>query len=331
MPQTQTNMALGLLANLDNLENPMYSLRLTLRAALMLCLLALPALAAEQTVAPTPAHNTSSAASNAAPNQATPESIIPRGSILETMNSGGYTYLLLDAGQEKIWVALPETPVSVGQTVACMPGILMQQFSSKTLNRSFERIVFSPGLSDDNPTADKPAAVSPHGGEQKAAKTAPVTSFNEALQAEHASGNKVTPLAAGENGTATESSAGSRGAVVPPSAEVKVAKASGANSYSVGECFAQGKALHDKSIRVQGKVMKISRMIMGKNWLHIQDGSGDPQRNEHDLVVTTNAEAREGAIVTIEGLLHVDRDFGAGYTYKVIVEDAKVEDQSAKP
>ena len=119
-------------------------------------------------------------------------------------------------------------------------------------------------------------------------------------------------------------SAGSAGAMVP-SAEVNVNKATGPNSYSVGECFEQGKELNGKTVRVRGKVMKISRMIMGKNWLHLQDGTGNPLKNQHDLVVTTTEDAAEGTVVTVEGTLSAERDFGAGYKYDVIIENAKVE------
>ena len=70
---------------------------------------------------------------------------------------------------------------------------------------------------------------------------------------------------------------------------------------------------------------EVSRQIMGKNWLHLQDGTGNPMKNQHDLVVTTLEEPKEGEVVTIEGVLAADRDFGAGYKYAVIVEDAKVE------
>ncbi len=64
---------------------------------------------------------------------------------------------------------------------------------------------------------------------------------------------------------------------------------------------------------------------MGKNWLHIQDGTGNPLKNHHDLVVTTMEEPDKGAIVPVEGTLNYERDFGAGYKYDVIVEDAKIE------
>ena len=80
-------------------------------------------------------------------------------------------------------------------------------------------------------------------------------------------------------------------------------------------------------MRVRGKVVKNSRMIMGKNWLHLQDGTGEPDKKQHDLVVTTMADATEGEIVTVEGVVAANRDFGAGYNYQVLIENAKVEKQ----
>ncbi|MDH3360482.1 MAG: DNA-binding protein, partial [Desulfobulbaceae bacterium] len=64
--------------------------------------------------------------------------------------------------------------------------------------------------------------------------------------------------------------------------------------------------------------------IMGKNWIHIQDGTGEPAKNTHDLVVTTMGEPATGDNVTIEGTLSADKDFGSGYHYDAIVEDATV-------
>ena len=71
--------------------------------------------------------------------------------------------------------------------------------------------------------------------------------------------------------------------------------------------------------------MKNSRMIMGKNWVHLQDGTGDAAKQQHDLVVTTKDDPKDGDIVTMEGTVAANKDFGAGYVYKVIIEDAKVE------
>jgi hypothetical protein len=237
-----------------------------------------------------------------------------QGTVMETMNSSGYTYLLLEAPQGKTWVAIPETPIKTGETVTCMPGMTMTNFVSKTLNRTFDTIVFSPGLAKGEaaPTSQPQTPGTP---DKKN------TGFNEALQAEH-SGGPAPKM--GDSG-AMGPSAGSAGAVVPSAATVNVNKASGPNSYSVNECFEQAKDLNTKTVRVRGKIMKISRMIMGKNWLHLQDGTGNPLKNQHDLVVTTQDDPAENTVVTVEGTLSANRDFGAGYKYDVIVEDAKVE------
>ena len=68
------------------------------------------------------------------------------GKVVETMDSAGYTYVSLDNGGKKIWVAIPQSKVKVGQTVTCQPGMEMKNFTSKTLNRTFDSIIFSGGL-----------------------------------------------------------------------------------------------------------------------------------------------------------------------------------------
>ncbi len=68
------------------------------------------------------------------------------GKVTETMNSGGYTYVCIEKGGNKTWVALPNTPVKVGQEIALQPGAEMKNFTSKTLNRTFDSIIFSAGL-----------------------------------------------------------------------------------------------------------------------------------------------------------------------------------------
>ena len=102
-----------------------------------------------------------------------------------------------------------------------------------------------------------------------------------------------------------------------------IAKAEGGKT--VAEVFAEKEALAGKPVTFRGKVVKTNPDIMGKNWLHLQDGTGNPMQNRHDLVVTTLDEPKEGEVVTIEGVLAANRDFGAGYKYEVIVEDARVE------
>jgi hypothetical protein len=68
------------------------------------------------------------------------------GKIVETMNAGGYTYVCLENSGKKTWVAMPMTQVKVGQQVSCQPGAVMKNFTSPTLKRTFETIIFSAGL-----------------------------------------------------------------------------------------------------------------------------------------------------------------------------------------
>ena len=238
-----------------------------------------------------------------------------KGKVAQAINAAGYTYLQVDTGQGKVWVALPQSQVKVGEEVSCNPGMEMSNFHSKTLNRTFDKIVFSSGLGGEGRVQATPHAGMGGGDE----------SFSEALKEEGAApghggmgaGMAATMAASGANPS------GSAGAIVP-SADIKVAKAKGANAYTVGECFAKAAKLDGKKVRVRGQVMKVSHMIMGKNWVHLQDGSGNPLKNTHDLVITTMADPKVGSVVVVEGTLHANRDFGAGYKYKAIIEDATI-------
>ncbi|HIJ90978.1 MAG: DNA-binding protein [Desulfobulbaceae bacterium] len=198
------------------------------------------------------------------------------GKVAETMNSGGYTYVLLDKGGVTTWVALPQTQVVVGNEIACQPGMVMNNFTSTSLNRTFDSIVFSQGL------ASPGSAVAP----------APTPAVG---------------LIPGE-----------------PVRVIKVSKAAGPDGRTIGEIYEKRDALANKPVVVQGKVVKVSRGIMGKNWLHLQDGTGSQAVGTNDLVVTTDSLSEVGEVVTIKGNLSLDRDFGAGYRYDVIVEGAEV-------
>ena len=68
------------------------------------------------------------------------------GKVTETMNSGGYTYVQIDQGGQKMWFAVPQTSIKVGDQVAFQPGSMMQNFTSKSLKRTFDTIIFSGGI-----------------------------------------------------------------------------------------------------------------------------------------------------------------------------------------
>jgi hypothetical protein len=109
------------------------------------------------------------------------------------------------------------------------------------------------------------------------------------------------------------------------SAPISVPKASGANARTVGEVMTKTAELKDKSVKVRGKVVKYNSGIMGKNWIHLRDGSGVASANTDDVLVTTATTAKVGDIVTVTGIVRTDKDFGSGYSYKVLIEDATLQ------
>lgn len=118
---------------------------------------------------------------------------------------------------------------------------------------------------------------------------------------------------------------GSGDAKAPAASErIKVEKAKGADAYTVSETYEKAEKLDKTTVVVRGKVVKVSKGIMGKNWVHLRDGSGDPGKGTNNLVVTTQDDPNIGDVVTAKGTVYKDKDFGAGYKYRVIVEEATV-------
>lgn len=91
---------------------------------------------------------------------------------------------------------------------------------------------------------------------------------------------------------------------------------------TVAEIYARQSDLMGTVVNVRGKVVKYNSQIMGKNWVHVQDGTGSAGSN--DLTATTADGARVGDIVLVSGTITRDKDFGGGYKYSLIIEDAKV-------
>ncbi|UCH80240.1 MAG: hypothetical protein JSW20_10915 [Nitrospiraceae bacterium] len=194
------------------------------------------------------------------------------GKVVETLNSGGYTYVNIENKGNSTWVAVPQTSISVGQEISFTPGSVMTDFTSKTLNRTFDTIVFSGGIK----------------GESKAAPAGKISDMK------------------------------------PPATALNVKKADGPDSYTIAELYEKRAELDNKNVVISGKVIKFSSQIMGKNWMHLQDGSGDVSKGTNDLVVTLQDTLAVGDMVTIKGTVSKDKDFGSGYKYTVMVEDAIV-------
>lgn len=89
---------------------------------------------------------------------------------------------------------------------------------------------------------------------------------------------------------------------------------------TLAQVFANRKDYSSKEFEIKGVVVKVNKQVMGKNWIHIQDGTDD--NGVFDLTITTQELAEVGNVVSFKGKLTLDKDFGAGYSYEVIMEDA---------
>ncbi len=144
-------------------------------------------------------------------------------------------------------------------------------------------------------------------------------------------GLNLTPTGAGAmpGGTPDGHAAGmpgAPGAAAKPTidfSKISVPKASG--GHTVSEVYAQRVALKDKKVVINGVVVKVNPNIMKTNWIHVRDGSGKAELKDDDMTVTSNGLAAVGDKVRIEGVVHLDKDFGYGYKYATIVEEAKIE------
>jgi hypothetical protein len=193
--------------------------------------------------------------------------------VKEVEQVGSYTYLLVKAKGPEYWVAVPSMEASPGETYKYQGGMLMQDFYSKELDRTFDKVVFLEAIfAENNMPAPAPAPqAEAHGGKVAVEKS----SVN---------------LEAGE-GTIT-----------------------------ITELFSNPDSYMGKTIRVKGEVTKFNPAIMGRNWVHLQDGT--EFEGKYDLTATSIESFEEGGIVTLEGILAVNKDFGYGYSYEILLEKA---------
>jgi len=106
---------------------------------------------------------------------------------------------------------------------------------------------------------------------------------------------------------------------------VKVAKATGPDARTVAEVVTNSTKLKNKNVLVRGKVVKYTPDVLGKNWVHLRDGSGSAADHTDDVLVTTKDKTKVGDVVLAKGVVQTDRDLGSGYTYKVLIEEATLQ------
>ena len=113
-------------------------------------------------------------------------------------------------------------------------------------------------------------------------------------------------------------------APAPSSSVGKIEKARAADAKTVAEVVSGKSGLNGKTVTIRGKVVKASHGILGKNWIHLQDGSGNAAAATHDIVVTTTDNVEVGDVVNANGVVRTDVDIGSGYKYAVLVDGAKL-------
>lgn len=201
------------------------------------------------------------------------------GTVAETMDSAGYTYVRL--AEDDRWVAGPPTEVAVGDNVVYANAVEMGQFHSRTLDRSFEQIMFAQSLQVAN-----------------------------LVRAEAHADSKTVAEMGHELGIEKSTSA-----VVPETGEI--ARLDGGKTIeSIRTDYQQ---LKGQQVELRAKVMKVSKNILGKNWITLQDGTGTAP--EDKLLATSQEVVNIGDLVTAKGMVSIDVDLGSGYKYKVVLEE----------
>lgn len=228
-----------------------------------------------------------------APPAATPDKVT--GVVAETMDSAGYTYARLTTDSGEKWVVVRQTAIKPGSTITVVTNMVADKFESKTLKRTFDRLVFG------ELEGAGPATIPMHAS--TAAGNTPAASPTQVMMPPHAMASSA-PV---------------------DNTPISVAKAEGDNAKTVAEIWAARTTARDgQPVVVRGKVVKFLSGIMGKNWVHVRDGSGSQEKGDNDITVTTNDTVAVGSVVVVSGVLHLNKDFGAGYSYPVIIEEAKV-------
>lgn len=193
------------------------------------------------------------------------------GNLIETFNTGGYTYVQISTDAGPVWAAGPVTTINKDDHISFSGKIAMRDFYSKSLDRKFESIYFVDAFTV-NGVKTTTTAADPHKSAYKPQVAAALKSFNKA-----------------ENG------------------------------QTIADLLKNKNTLTGKTVKVRGQVSKYTAGVMGKNWIHIRDSS-----SQQDLTITTDASAKMDDIILVEGQLAQSKDFGYGYIYDVIIEDAKV-------
>jgi len=208
------------------------------------------------------------------------------GKVAETMNAASYTYIRVQTNGKDVWAAAPQFPVAVGDSVSFAQGMEMHDFHSDSLKRTFDSIYFV-----------------------------------NSVQVQGAAG---APDMAGAGGAAAAGGENPHARLLSESAGVEVSGIAPAEGgKTVAQIYDEKAVLAGQDIALRAKVVKANPSVMGRNWYHVRDGTS-AAGGRNDLTVTSADAAQVGDTVLVHGKVVTDKDFGFGYRYDVLVEDAKL-------
>ena len=241
------------------------------------------------------------------------EAATVQGSILEIIQVPHYTYMRIGAsGQQGTWAAVTSsTELKVGGTVRVIQAQAMHNFQSPSLKRTFDNIYFGvlegkdQGQAHGSGYPTQPTGNNPHAG-MDMSNNPHGTGAEPPVNPNEANPHSQPPASADS---------------IPIG---KVAKAKGSLGHTVADIYANRAALSGKVVRVRAVVVKSVPGVMGKNFVHVRDGSGGEKTNNFDLTITTQAQPQLGDTLLFEGKFGADVDFGAGYKYPAILQDAQL-------
>jgi predicted RNA-binding protein len=176
---------------------------------------------------------------------------------------------------------------STGETYYYRNGFKMTDFESKELKRKFAIVYFLESISKTPEIVTREAMPNPHASMPQTMDTASTAAYTAKVIVEKENVN------------------------VPPAEQ----------GITIAELLGNKQKFAGKTIRIKGKVTKFNSKIMKRNWIHLQDGT--EYSGKFDLTATTDIEATVGETITLEGTITLDKDFGYGYSYEVLMEDAK--------
>lgn len=209
--------------------------------------------------------------------------------VAEVIQANSYTYLKVKDNAGEKWMAVAKQDIDAGDVFYYDEALQMTNFHSKDLDRTFDVIYFVNQISKNPISGNSMGAMQGMGG---------------------------------MGGTTENPHSGK----VEPGQKSNIQLEKADNEVTIAEIFGNRADFSGKEVEIRGVVVKVNKQIMGKNWVHIQDGTNS--NGKFDLTITTQDLAEVNDEVTFKGKITLEKDFGSGYFYDVIMEEAVLVNKS---